>query len=123
MHGHHIYQVGDVGVLVHNTGGISKYKTVRFKGTKDMYKPKAGQKNTVNMKLTGSYKEDFAKANALAGLKKTPLLYVWHHVANLSKTGRATLELVKKSAHRKSLPHAGSCSQYLKRNGLTRYKT
>ena len=26
VHGHHIYQIGDAGVLVHNAGGISRYK-------------------------------------------------------------------------------------------------
>lgn len=29
--------------------------------------------------MTGSYRQDFARANALAGFDQTPTGYIWHH--------------------------------------------
>lgn len=83
-----------------------------FSGTKFMYLPKAGELNTVQIVLTGSYIADYALANKAAGLPYAPEGYVWHHLDDYNpETGKGTLQLVLSTAH-KDLRHAGGASQY-----------
>lgn len=88
-----------------------------FAGTDYLYPAGEGQKNIVNIKLTGSYRRDFALANEQAGFSKIPTVgdtkYTWHHIDDFNPiTGRATLELVERDAHKATTPHKGSVQQY-----------
>jgi hypothetical protein len=65
---------------------------------KDFY---PGRPSDINIgQLCGSYLEDFRAANAIAGLKCTPIGYTWHHHEDLGR-----MQLVKTSKHRRS--HGG----------------
>jgi RHS repeat-associated protein len=69
------------------------------------------QKNTVDIEYTGSRSGDAAAANAKGGFKETPRGYTWHHVANYNpQTNTGTMQLVKRSAHRKF--HHGGVKQW-----------
>lgn len=86
-------------------------KVIRFKrnGWPDLspFKhPKvAGKKSVVYVKPTGSYLEDFAKADQASGWITRPAGYTWHHSERLG-----ILVLVKEEVH--GLFHYGGCSIY-----------
>jgi hypothetical protein len=93
-----------------------------FAATEHLYPAAQGQRNIVNIPLTGSRKGDSALANKWGGFTKTPGGYRWHHVDDFNpQTGRATLELISKGAHNATLPHAGSVAQYVEHHRV-RYK-
>ena len=94
--------------------GLS-YGSVDFSGSPDLYPVKGKQRNVVVIKMQGTRTRDFTQANKEAGFKKTPKGYTWHHVADFdSKSGKTTMQLVKRSAHEATYPHAGSADQYAK---------
>jgi hypothetical protein len=67
---------------------------VRFdeKGFPDFspYKYRGGDgKSDVRIEMSGSYREDFARANRAAGFEKTPDGYVWHHHQELGRMQNA----------------------------------
>jgi RHS repeat-associated protein len=91
-----------------------------FNGTPHLYVTQPGELNIVNVRLTGSYSGDFFEANAAAHLKETPTGYMWHHLDDFnSNTGKATLQLVKKDVHTKTIPYTGSVKQYENTKGTT----
>ena len=93
-----------------------------FAGTEHLYPAAQGQRNVVNIPLTGSWRKDFALANREVKFTETPYGYMWHHVDDFDpQSGRATLELIDKAAHNATRPHAGSVAQYVKHHGV-RYK-
>jgi hypothetical protein len=64
-----------------------------------------GRPNDVNIgTLCGTREQDFAAANAIAGLKCTPTGYTWHHHEDLGR-----MQLVKTSAHADE-DHSGGVS-------------
>jgi hypothetical protein len=93
-----------------------------FAATEHLYPAAEGQRNIVNIPLTGSWRKDFALANKEGKFTETPGGYMWHHVDDFNpQTGRATLELIDEDAHNATRPHAGSVAQYSKHHGV-RYK-
>lgn len=67
------------------------------------FSPYATAKVEING-LRGRYRADAKKANAAAGLKKTPKGYVWHHVED----GR-TMQLIPKEIHN-AVAHTGGAA-------------
>jgi RHS repeat-associated protein len=91
-----------------------------FSGTNYLYKATGNQKNSVQVKLTGSLADDFAAANKAAGLNGKPTGYTWHHLDDYNQsTGMATLQLVETKVHIKTAPHTGSVKQYEVANKIT----
>jgi hypothetical protein len=91
-----------------------------FSGTNYLYKTTGNQKNSVQVKLTGSLADDFAAANKAAGLNGKPTGYTWHHLDDYNQsTGMATLQLVETKVHIKTVPHTGSVKQYEVANKTT----
>jgi YD repeat-containing protein len=105
---------GFPGVKVTQNGGPT------FVGTEYLYPVAPGQRNIVEITMTGSRIKDFEAANRLANLldripdsANAPKDYVWHHVDDFDPlTGRTTLELIRRDAHRAVIPHSGSVRQY-----------
>jgi hypothetical protein len=86
-----------------------------FTGSNYLYQTSSGQSNIVDIKMTGSYYQDFKTANAAAGFSgaKAPSGYTWHHLDNFNpKSGYTTMQLVEQGAHRATYTHFGSVSQY-----------
>ncbi|PVV50992.1 MULTISPECIES: HNH endonuclease [unclassified Chryseobacterium] len=82
--------------------------SVDFEGTRYLYQTTGKQKNIVKIKLTGVDGSDFKLANKLAGLKKKPTGYTWHHLDDYDPiTGTCTVQLVDSEIHVASLPHYG----------------
>jgi RHS repeat-associated protein len=98
------------------------YKGVDFTGSPDLFPVTGNQKNIVTITMQGSRPRDFTQAFKEAGIKASnPAVddYTWHHVDDFDpKTGKATMQLVKTSAHEATFPHGGSVSQYEKHFGL-----
>lgn len=111
---------GYPGVRVTPNGGPT------FAGTDYLFPVEEGQKNIVDITMTGSRRLDFRAANQAAGIQDlvppgadAPSGYVWHHVDDYNlNTGSATLELVQQGAHRATIPHSGSVSQWEFINGI-----
>jgi hypothetical protein len=68
----------------------------------------------IKIKITGSRSKDFKAANELAGLKKTPKEYTWHHLDDLDHELNGTMQLVKSAAHDATITHVGSANQFNK---------
>ncbi|MFK7749078.1 MAG: HNH endonuclease [Kordia sp.] len=82
--------------------------SVDFEGTKYLYKIKGKEKNIVKIKLTGSDVFDFKLANHLAGIKRKPKGYTWHHLDDYDPvTGICTMQLVETPIHVACIPHYG----------------
>ena len=95
--------------------GLSGYKNVSFEGSPNLYQVTGDQRNIVKTTMQGTRTRDFTQANKAANLPKTPSGYTWHHVADFnSSTGETSMQLVKRSAHEATYPHAGSASQFAK---------
>ena len=47
-----------------------------------------GPKSSVTIEMTGKYSDDFAEANRLAGHKKNPKGYTWHHTEVVNSNGK-----------------------------------
>lgn len=93
-----------------------------FAGTTYLYPVAEGQLNAVEIPLTGSRRNDYKAANAMAGFARTPTGYTWHHVDDFNLiTGTGSLELVERRAHKATNPHSGSVTQYEKFFGI-RYR-
>lgn len=75
-----------------------------------------GGVNTVEIKMTGNRKQDFAAANKLAGFgdkaRDTPANYLWHHHQDLG-----VMQLVRKDVHA-LVPHSGSVSIWQQAMGM-----
>jgi hypothetical protein len=105
---------GFPGVKVTQNGGPT------FAGTDYLYPVQSGERNIVEITMTGTRSKDFELATRLANLvdkvpdgANAPQGYVWHHVDNFDPlSGRATLELIQRDAHIATLPHIGSVRQY-----------
>jgi hypothetical protein len=87
-----------------------------------------GQRNIVEITLTGNMAGDFSDANALAGFssfgKEGPMIggvqYTWHHLDDFNPaTGRCTMQLVRQDAHTRipGIAHSGGTAQYRAYNG------
>ena len=91
-----------------------------FRDSEYLYPVEPGQKNIVKVPMTGSRRNDFKLANEEAGLKDhiptgmdSPPDYTWHHLDDYDPvTNTSTLELVQRKAHKATIPHKGSVSQY-----------
>jgi hypothetical protein len=100
-----------------------------FKNSDFLFPTGPGEKNVVEIELTGSRRADFRKANEMAGVGKyvrpgadAPSDYTWHHVDDYSSdSGTGTLELVQRKAHKATLPHKGGVAQWEEETGL-KYK-
>lgn len=107
---------GYAGISTTRNGGPA------LAGSDHLYPVGQGRQSVVKIELTGSRRDDYKRANELGGFIETPERYMWHHVDDFDpKIGMATLELVKKDAHRATLPHSGSVAQWEKFHGK-RYK-
>ena len=96
------------------------YGPVDFSGSPDLYPTTANQKNVVEIVMQGSRTRDFTQANKAAGFTKTPQGYTWHHVADFDpSTGKTTMQLVTRTAHEATYPHAGSADQFAKHFNVT----
>lgn len=81
-----------------------------------LYKPNnANEKHTVKIIYTGSRDQDFALANKLAGFKRTPEGYTWHHHQDMT-----TMMLVETAVHGKT-SHTGGVSIWQIKYGI-KYK-
>jgi hypothetical protein len=90
-----------------------------FAGTHHLYPAGEGQQSVVQIRLTGSRRDDFKLANGVGGFSETPDGFMWHHVDDFDpQTGTSSLELVKKEAHEATYPHAGSVAQYRQFHGI-----
>lgn len=99
-------QKGVIGIKRTPNGGVS------FINTGKVYVHN-GRMCVVSIQATGNRDRDFDAANRAMGLPREPEGYVWHHVDDYNVgENTLTLELVEKSAHRKTTAHAGSCAQY-----------
>jgi RHS repeat-associated protein len=89
---------------------------VDFTGSADLFPTTGGQKNIVDIVMTGDRDADFTRAYKEAGISKSQMKgqgYTWHHVHDFDPTtGKTTMQLVKTSAHEATLPHKGSASQF-----------
>ncbi|UYZ63944.1 HNH endonuclease [Hymenobacter weizhouensis] len=109
-----------------------------FAGTSYMYPATGNQKNIVVIKMAGSRKGDFRRANKAAGLTEVvkaqglkadqpPKGYTWHHRDDFEANpnpppyGTCTMELVKKEAHEDTFVHYGSCDQCNEYFGIKLY--
>ncbi|CAM3139260.1 HNH endonuclease [Flavobacterium frigoris] len=101
------------------------------KGGKYLY-PKtslqSGQKNVVEITMTGNMRNDFKAANEAAGFssfgydapKRGDIQFTWHHLDDFNPvTGKVTAQLVDQSAHTKvvGMGHSGGVAQYKMFNG------
>jgi hypothetical protein len=99
--------------------GATRNGGPNFAGTYHLYPAGEGQQSVVQIRLTGSRRDDFKLANELGGFSETPDEYMWHHVDDFDpQTGTSSLQLVDKDAHRATHPHAGSVAQYEKFHGI-----
>ena len=95
------------------------YGSVDFSGSPDLYPVQGKQRNVVVIEMQGTRTRDFTQANKEAGFKKTPTGYTWHHVRDFDRnTGKTTMQLVKRSAHEATYPHAGSAEQFASEFGV-----
>jgi hypothetical protein len=87
-----------------------------------------GQKNVVEIVMTGNMANDFKAANIEAGFasfgKDAPDLngvpYTWHHMDDFNPvTGKCTVQLVERTAHTtvEGMGHSGGAAQYRVYNG------
>ncbi|MFC5473581.1 HNH endonuclease [Paraherbaspirillum soli] len=111
---------GYPGVQVTPNGGPT------FANSDYLFPVQDGQRNVLNLEMTGSRRLDFRAANEAAGLQDlvprgadSPSGYVWHHVDDFNPaTGTSTLELVERGAHNATIPHRGSVYQWEQLNGV-----
>lgn len=75
--------------------------------------------------MQGTRSRDFTLAYQQAGFTPTEASvakdagYTWHHVRDFDpETGKTTMQLVKRSAHEATYPHAGSVEQFEKHLGV-----
>jgi RHS repeat-associated protein len=95
------------------------YQSVDFSGSPDLYPTTGAQQNIVEITMQGSRTRDFTQANKAAGFTKTPDDFTWHHVSDFNpETGKTTMQLVSRSAHEATYPHAGSADQFAKHFGV-----
>jgi RHS repeat-associated protein len=73
-----------------------------------------GERNIVQIRLTGSYTNDADAANAAANLERRPSGYIWHHLDDYNPiSGLATLQLVEEGAHEATRATHTSCSSLI----------
>jgi hypothetical protein len=107
---------GYAGVGTTRNGGAT------FVGTEHLYPVAPGQRNVVQIPLTGSRTRDVELANKEGGFAVKPKGHVWHHVDDFNpQNGESSLELIKERAHWAINPHSGSVAQWEKFHGK-RYK-
>ena len=100
--------------------GWAPLSGVDFTGQNVFYPAGDGQYNEVVIQMTGGRGTDFTASNRAAGITGgTPDGYTWHHVDDFNpQTGESTMQLVTTDAHKASIPHKGSVSQYEKAFGV-----
>lgn len=101
------------------------YGAVDFSGSPDLFPTAGVQRNIVSIELQGSrtrdftlaYKEaKFTPAEAAAAKKAG---YTWHHVRDYDPaTGKSGMQLVLRTTHEATYPHAGSAEQFAKTHGV-----
>ncbi|HEU4640219.1 MAG TPA: HNH endonuclease, partial [Candidatus Binatia bacterium] len=104
--------------------GLTENGNPNFNGTPYLYPISNGQKNVVQIEMTGTYYQDFKAANLAAGFPgaKPPRGYTWHHLDDFNpQTRMTTMQLAQLGAHEATVPHFGSVSQYQKHFGV-KYK-
>jgi hypothetical protein len=97
--------------------GMTEEGTPNFAGTDYLYQVRNGQRNIVQIKLSGRYGTNETAANAAAGLAKTPAGYSWHHLDYDPVSGMGTVQLVETWAHVSTYPHTGGAGQFRAYNG------
>jgi RHS repeat-associated protein len=105
---------------------LSKGYEIQMKGgkpdfSKHLVQLGKGEKNQVEIALTGNYAKDFKASTQAAGLSKQPANSTWHHVNYDTKTGKGVLQLVDRDAHKAAIPHIGGAAEYRHFHG-TGYK-
>jgi A nuclease of the HNH/ENDO VII superfamily with conserved WHH len=96
----------DLGIkLPKSKNGLS----VDFANTEYLYKTVGEEKNILTIKLTGDEVLDKKLANELAGLKRKPDDYTWHHLDDYNPNkGTCTMQLVDSKILQKTYPHYGA---------------
>lgn len=74
-----------------------------------------GKKGEVKIILSGSRREDFARANKLAGYTTTPLNYTWHHHEDVG-----IMQLIPTAIH-DAVRHSGGVAAWVEAKGV-KYK-
>ncbi|MFQ3651138.1 MAG: HNH endonuclease [Gemmataceae bacterium] len=72
----------------------------------------SGKRTDVRIEMSGSYREDFARANRAAGFDKTPDGYVWHHHQDMGR-----MQLVRADVH-DNTRHIGGVNFWEFANGV-----
>ncbi len=64
--------------------------------------------------MQGNREDDFKEAFRLSGINPDMAKdYTWHHLDNFnSSNGECTMQLIKTTAHKASLPHQGSVKEF-----------
>jgi RHS repeat-associated protein len=88
-----------------NEKGFPDFSPYRYKGGR-------GQLNDVQIEMSGSYRQDFIRANRAAGFESTPDGYVWHHHQDMGR-----MQLVPEDIHIHTR-HSGGVDIWQKANGL-----
>jgi RHS repeat-associated protein len=104
--------------------GLS-YGPVDFAGSPDLFPTSGRQQNIVSIELQGSRSRDFTLAYKEAGFTPAEAAaakkagYTWHHVRDYDPvSGRSSMQLVLRTTHEASYPHAGSAEQFAKAHGV-----
>jgi hypothetical protein len=99
---------------------------VDFTGHPDLFPTTGIQNNIVSIELQGSRSRDFTLAYKEAGFTPAEAMaakkagYTWHHIRNYDPiTGRSDMQLVLRTAHEATYPHAGSAEQFAKAHNVT----
>ena len=105
------------GVVRTPNGGVD------FTRSPDLYPIRAGQKNIVKIKYTGSRRRDNAASNMAAGIgtsQKPPSKYSWHHLDDYNPaTNEGTMQLIRQETHEATYFHKGGVKQYEDATGTT----
>ena len=98
---------------------------VDFTGSPDLYPITGRQQDVTQIVMQGTRSRDFTLAYQQAGFTPAEVSmakdagYTWHHVRDSDpETGKTTMQLVKRSAHEATYPHAGSVEQFEKYLGV-----
>lgn len=108
VHGHHIYQVTELGVLVHNANWLDKYRTRSVTSTKKLRKEFNNSKRAEFLKNLAKDPKSVLRftADQLKLMAKgiVPKGFVVHHIVPLFRGGTnaaSNLRLLKENFHRK----------------------
>jgi RHS repeat-associated protein len=123
--GENLYMYAPNPVRWADPWGLS-YGAVDFTGSPDLFPVTGTQQNIVSIELQGSRSRDFTLAYKEAGFTPAEAAaakragYTWHHVRNYDPvTGRSDMQLVLRTTHEATYPHAGSAEQFAKAHGVS----